>query len=813
MNATLAVDTFFMISGLVTVISFARRCKSANSLVLTGKLSEIDKQSTNVERQQKHQHLNRISLMSSASSASSASSPNSSSTGSSSSSSSSASDILVHSSLETACELTGSSESDCSGCTCCQLQATGAGGSTQPIIVVEDNINSGDSETSSSKGTTTTSRSLLASSSSKRYLNSSSNKRKLDQKETKKPETLTSDFQPLVWLLMRYIRLTPSYATLIGLSILLPSLGAPGGPFWPETMGQLEPSCRSNWWSNLLFVNNFYETDKLCLIHSWYLSNDWQFFTLALILLGLMYKSRKLALLMLITIFLASSATTFTVIVQNEFPPTIVTTSPAVAERWQFIHKLYYKPWPHLPPYLIGLIVGYLIVVHQKQQSLNAKSSGGLIIPPGWRYACWFLFGSVALALLNSIYPWNMGLQVDPLISGLHGSTFRTLWAACNAWLVFALVVRSPNSRQGALGRLLSWRGFQVTSRLTYCAYLVHPLIIYYHFGSLRERMDSSLYGQTCRFMATLLLSYIGAFALSLLVESPSIELQKFIVKLFSENNSSKTKENNKEKTKHNNNKSAPNEFDWIQAGDYPRATATTHHHYKIKHRNRRCKSTALTSRRCNKRHHHHDHHTSNHHHHHHHHQHNKQRFSQSSRLQSKRKLASNVLGNEISNEAAVAAARQSSPSNSAIDEQFQRKLAQAIGRGFKIRSKMVATSTPVTPSLAITSSSGQQLATRRLAAAKGLPGESQSVLTSGYVAGVPDATPTSTNASSASSHMRSDQQQQQQTSQPPPPPPPPVVSHRQMVSSVRDSIVSPSRRAESMTSTFVSNMHQTNKL
>lgn len=316
---------------------------------------------------------------------------------------------------------------------------------------------------------------------------------------------------------MRYLRLTPAYAAIIGISVLLPALGS--GPFWQESINQMGTNCRKNWWINLIYLNNFIETDKLCLIHSWYLSNDWQFFSITLILFGTFYKSKRVALLLIISLIISSSAATFATTVANDFPPTIVTTSPAIAERWLFIHTLYYKPWPHLPSYLIGLLTGYLIVIKDR-----------IYISEIWRCLIWFLFSLVALTLLNSIYPWNMGIPVEPLLAGLHSATFRTLWATCCAWLIFALVTRPQNP----LAKFLSWQGFQITSRLTYCAYLVHPLIIYYHFGTLRERLDSSIYGQFHRFVATLGLSYLFALILSLLVESPSIQMQHFLSSLGS---------------------------------------------------------------------------------------------------------------------------------------------------------------------------------------------------------------------------------------------------------------------------------------
>lgn len=348
-------------------------------------------------------------------------------------------------------------------------------------------------------------------------------------------------FRPVLWICMRYLRLTPAYAAIIGATILLPALGS--GPFWTESIEPLASQCRNNWWLNLAYLNNFFETDKLCLIHSWYLSNDCQMFIMATLLLAVMYRSKRVALLLALVICLASSAMTFAVTVANELPPTIVTTSPAVAERWLFIYSLYYKPWPHLTSYIIGLLTGYLIIRSSVSKTSLTTKGSKIESTRGWkRKSCWLMVTALALALLNSIYPWNMGFQVDPLITGLHSATFRSLWALCNAWLVWAIVSSEAaatsqsgsagggGSRKSSLGSVLSWTGFQMSSRLTYCAYLVHPLIIYYHFGTLRERMDSSVYSQTHRFLATLFMSYLAALLLSLLVESPVIQLQRFLL-------------------------------------------------------------------------------------------------------------------------------------------------------------------------------------------------------------------------------------------------------------------------------------------
>lgn len=121
-----------------------------------------------------------------------------------------------------------------------------------------------------------------------------------------------------------------------------------------------------------------------------------------------------------------------------------------------------------------------------------------------------------------------MGMRVDPLVTGLHSATFRTIWSACVAWLIY--ISATGNNTTNLLNKLLSWQGFQLPSRLTYAAYLVHPLVIYYHFGTLTERLDSSMFAQFHRFMANWIITYVLAFLLALFIEAPSLKLQQLLM-------------------------------------------------------------------------------------------------------------------------------------------------------------------------------------------------------------------------------------------------------------------------------------------
>lgn len=63
-------------------------------------------------------------------------------------------------------------------------------------------------------------------------------------------------------LAYRYIRLTPPYAYLILFhATYLYEFGY--GPAWKHITLTERNSCRSNWWTNLLYVNNYVNADNM----------------------------------------------------------------------------------------------------------------------------------------------------------------------------------------------------------------------------------------------------------------------------------------------------------------------------------------------------------------------------------------------------------------------------------------------------------------------------------------------------------------------------------------------------------------------
>ena len=121
-------------------------------------------------------------------------------------------------------------------------------------------------------------------------------------------------------------------------------------------------SCRDYWWSNLLFINNFYpsEYDLQCLPWAWYLAVDMQLFIVTLFLLILYLYNRKLGVA--VTVFLTVTGTAITW--------AIVEWKKITLDHHLNIQQdeIYVKPYTRMPTYMIGVLAGFLLTDVKRQR-------------------------------------------------------------------------------------------------------------------------------------------------------------------------------------------------------------------------------------------------------------------------------------------------------------------------------------------------------------------------------------------------------------------------------------------------------------
>lgn len=67
---------------------------------------------------------------------------------------------------------------------------------------------------------------------------------------------------PLILYIGRYIRLTPAYMVVIGFYMTwFTRIG--DGPIWRERIEPEQDRCLESWWLNIMYVNNYINSDKL----------------------------------------------------------------------------------------------------------------------------------------------------------------------------------------------------------------------------------------------------------------------------------------------------------------------------------------------------------------------------------------------------------------------------------------------------------------------------------------------------------------------------------------------------------------------
>lgn len=81
----------------------------------------------------------------------------------------------------------------------------------------------------------------------------------------------------------RVVRLTPAYGFVIGLNEIALRYTHDRSVFEPAIFDHI--TCDLFWWRNLLYINNLYPQREMCMVWSWYMANDTQFYVVGIILL------------------------------------------------------------------------------------------------------------------------------------------------------------------------------------------------------------------------------------------------------------------------------------------------------------------------------------------------------------------------------------------------------------------------------------------------------------------------------------------------------------------------------------------------
>ncbi|XP_073993865.1 nose resistant to fluoxetine protein 6-like isoform X2 [Rhodnius prolixus] len=321
-----------------------------------------------------------------------------------------------------------------------------------------------------------------------------------------------------VWksIFRRWIRLVPAYAFMMGFVVYL----APQLDSGPVGRGILwHSSCQNYWWTNVLFINNYYHPNKSCLIPSWYMACDLQFYAICSILGYVMYRSKKTGLLLLIVLTIVSIVMPGIVVYWKHYDGTTLfyqKTFDYYLNNQEFA-ETYFQAHLRASPFLIGMVAAYIYHLLKRNNTKIPKLLIWLLVP----LLAVMMNSSILGAWIFYIPGRDYRLWENVLYASLH----RIGWAVpvafvivADAYIAFAICRKT-----------VGLKVFQYLNGLTYSALLVHTPLQFYLAGMARTPLYYNSFILLWMSMGDIFLTYLLALVLYLFVEAPMTVMQDLL--------------------------------------------------------------------------------------------------------------------------------------------------------------------------------------------------------------------------------------------------------------------------------------------
>ncbi|XP_072934084.1 O-acyltransferase like protein-like [Epargyreus clarus] len=316
----------------------------------------------------------------------------------------------------------------------------------------------------------------------------------------------------------RIARITPVHMFVVGVAATWWRF-ASSGPLWSMVEGE-SARCRAKWWAQALYIHNFVKADDKCLLQTWFLAVDMQLYIAVALLTLSLARRRALAERALAALLLLSVAANFLVAYMWNLKPILYVTYPELM-RHQYTGEpsfnwLYTAPWGSLPASLLGL---YAAFVYYRLQKDGVKLDEKLWYRLTYRLA---IVGIPTWIMAGYVIQRATSRPAVALYAALDRPVFALIIVIC--MIGFFYRIDAP------IWRLLTWRGWQVLSRMSLSILMVHWGFNLTQMAIKTTLSRASIYEIGGHWFTTIFMTYLTSLPLHLLVELP---LQRFLQALF----------------------------------------------------------------------------------------------------------------------------------------------------------------------------------------------------------------------------------------------------------------------------------------
>lgn len=318
------------------------------------------------------------------------------------------------------------------------------------------------------------------------------------------------------FILLRFLRLTPLYAYILFFyTYLVPYFAS--GPVWYRMLDDTA-LCRKHWWTNLLYINEFYPASfhSTCMSWSWYLANDMCFFIIGLAILFIYLRNKYVGIGLSVALTVVGVTSGWWLLVHHR----------------QDVQDDYYdKPYTRITPFTIGILLGILFIdydfvnIHMSDRKAGVLMAASVVA----------ILAVVYVDYTNFMHP-NVGKVLassDAMTAGDFSNTENAAYQA-GGRLIFAVAISvltllCVTGNGGIVNSFLSCGFWEPLGKLTYGAYLVHPIVIRAYYYQKVQLFHFDVFEQSMYFLSISVLSYGLAAVLHIMVEIPFANLAKYI--------------------------------------------------------------------------------------------------------------------------------------------------------------------------------------------------------------------------------------------------------------------------------------------
>uniref|UniRef100_A0A7S3KW64 Acyltransferase 3 domain-containing protein n=1 Tax=Euplotes crassus TaxID=5936 RepID=A0A7S3KW64_EUPCR len=328
----------------------------------------------------------------------------------------------------------------------------------------------------------------------------------------------------------RFIRIIPTLALYI--AMLLTFVNFMGsGPIWYTVNVFLVQSCKKYWWTVLTFSNNFYPgtSDIGCIGVLWYISNDMMFFIFLPFVVFAYCRNKFIGYVLTSGLVMANMIIVFVLSAVHNHPMTVTKDKNST--------EIYHKPYSRFGAYFVGCLFGFLYYEWKKskttpeyQGTLGAIFFSFAESRRAVRLAFHFIGTGIVLFLVMITYTETKepgDVIVWPQIASNFFNAFhRPLFVIGLALFLVGPIVGKSRFLRFVLGGS-AWAPW---AKITFIVYLIHTTLIIWFYCQVRQALYMTTRVAVFYWFACFLLSYLIAIPITLLIESPILQLEKLLL-------------------------------------------------------------------------------------------------------------------------------------------------------------------------------------------------------------------------------------------------------------------------------------------